>query len=70
MAPGDHRVGGNALPQHPELVGQQNFLGHAHHEQAHPGVEEGGRLMAGDQLLIDIPIPDDGAGDELGKREI
>ena len=24
--------------------------------------------MAGDQLLIDIPIPDDGAGDELGEE--
>ena len=65
---GGHRVGGHGVPQHAKLVGQQHFFGQPHHKEANPGIKKGGRLPSGDQLLVDILVPDNGAGDELGEQ--
>ena len=66
--PGGHGVGGHGVPEHAELVGQQDLLRHADHEQAHAGVEQGGRLVAGDELVVHVLVADDGTGDELGEE--
>ena len=65
MPPGTGQAG---VPQLAQVIGDQQLLGHAHHEDLHAG----GELLRGAGALVDllpqVLVLDDGAGDQLGEQ--
>ena len=57
-----------AVPQGPHVVGNEQLLSKAHHEDLHPGgkfVRRAGPLV---DLIPQVLVLDDGSGDELGEE--
>ena len=69
--PGHRQIAGGhgliAVPQHPHIVGNEDLLSQADHKHLHPGA----KLVNGGVPLVDliaqVLVLDNGAGDELGK---
>ena len=57
-----------AVPEHTHIVGDEQFLGQTYHEDLHAGGElvRGGGTRV--DLIAQILVFDDGAGDELGEQ--